>query len=116
MLEIPKSIWISLATDFIVHLPKTNNGYDSMTTGIVFNRTVHFVKSKTNDTSIEVSGLCFVAKLFKHHGIPGSVESDLYSRFTSEFWTFLRNYVAYRGKCHPAVIHKLVVHALLLIT
>ena len=85
-LEMPERRWGSLATDFIVHLPKTKNGYDSITTWVDrLSRRVHFVKSKTTDTSIEVSDT-FFSNIFKHHGMPDSIVSDRDSKFTSEFW------------------------------
>ena len=85
-LEMPERRWGSLATDFIVHLPKTKNGYDSITTWVDrLSRRVNFVKSKTTDTSIEVADT-FFSNIFKHHGMPDSIVSDRDSKFTSEFW------------------------------
>ena len=76
----------SLATDFIVHLPKTKDGYDAITTWVDrLTRRVHFIKSKTTDTAVDVAD-SFFTNIFKHHGLPDSIVSDRNSKFTSEFW------------------------------
>lgn len=55
-LEIPKRIWGSVATDFIVRLPKTDTGYDSITTFVErLSRRVRFVPSNTSDTKKTLS-------------------------------------------------------------
>jgi len=85
-LEMPERRWGSLATDFIVHLPKTKDGYDAITTWVDrLSRRVHFIKCKTTDTAVDVAD-SFFTNIFKHHGLPDSIVSDRDSKFTSEFW------------------------------
>ena len=85
-LEIPDRRWGSIATDFIVSLPKTKNGYDSITTWVDrLSRRVHFIPSKEEDTAVD-SANSFFANIFKLHGIPDSIVSDRDPKFTSKFW------------------------------
>ncbi len=71
---------------FIVKLPKTKNGYDSITTYVDrLSRRVHFIPSKDSDTAVDVAN-AFFSNLFKHHGMPDSIVSDRDPKFTSKFW------------------------------
>lgn len=85
-LEIPDRRWGSIATDFIVALPKTKNGYNCITTWVDrLSRRVHFIPSKEEDTAVD-SANAFFANIFKLHGIPDSIVSDRDPKFTSKFW------------------------------
>ena len=85
-LEMPERRWGSLATDFIVQLPRTKDGYDAITTWVDrLTRRVHFVKSKTTDTATDVAD-SFFANIFKLHGLPDNIVSDRDPKFTSAFW------------------------------
>ena len=85
-LEVPTRRWGSVATDFIVKLPKTKNGYDSITTYVDrLSRRVHFIPCKEKDTAVDVAN-SFFSNLFKHHGFPDNIVSDRDPKFTSRFW------------------------------
>ena len=85
-LEVPERRWGSLATDFIVSLPKTKDGYDAIITWVDrLTRRVHFLKAKGTDTAEDTAN-AFFANIFKHHGLPDNVVSDRDSKFTSKFW------------------------------
>lgn len=85
-LEVPERRWGSLASDFIVKLPKTKNGFDSITTYVDrLSRRVHFIPSKDSDTAVDVAN-AFFSNLFKLHGMPDSIVSDRDPKFTSKFW------------------------------
>lgn len=85
-LEMPERRWGSLATDFVVHLPKTKEGYDAITTWVDrLTRRVHFIKSRTTDTAVDCAN-SFFSNIFKHHGLPDSIVSDRDSKLTSAFW------------------------------
>ncbi len=88
-LEVPHRQWGSIAGDFIVKLPKTKNGYDSITTYVDrLSRRVPFIPSKYSDTAVDVANT-FFSNLFKHHGMPDSIVSDRNPKFTSKVWTRL---------------------------
>ena len=85
-LEVPERRWGSLATDFIVKLPKTKNGFDSITTYVDrLSRRVHFIPSRESDSAVDVANT-FFSNIFRHHGIPDSIVSDRDPKFTSKFW------------------------------
>ena len=85
-LEMPDRRWGALATDFIVKLPKTKDGYDAITTWVDrMTRRVHFLKCKGTDTAVETAN-AFFSNIFKLHGLPDSIVSDRDPKFTSEFW------------------------------
>ncbi len=82
-LEVPERRWGSLASDFIVQLPKTKNGYDSIKTYINrLSRKVHFIPSKGSDAAVDVTN-AFFGNLFKHHGMPENIVSYRDPKFTS---------------------------------
>ena len=85
-LEVPTRRWGSLATDFIVSLPKTKRGFNSITTWVDrLSRRVHFIPSKEADKAVDVAN-AFYSNIFKLHGIPDNIVSDRDPKFTSKFW------------------------------
>ncbi len=85
-MEVPERRWGSIASDFIVKLPKTKNVFDSNTTYVDrLSRGVHFIPPKDSDTAVDVAN-AFFSNLFKHHGMPDSIVSDRGPKFTSKFW------------------------------
>jgi len=97
-LEMPERRWGSLATDFIVKLPKTKDGYDAITTWVDrLTRRVHFLKCNTSDTAVDVAD-AFFSNIFKLHGLPDNIVSDRDSKFTSEFWRRLMKLCGIRLK------------------
>lgn len=89
MLELPSRRWGSISTDFIVGLPETKNGFDSIITFVDrFSKRPHFLPCKSTDTAVEAAKL-FIDNVFKHHGLPNSIVSDRDPKFTSNFWSEL---------------------------
>ena len=85
-LEVPNRRWGSVATDFIVSLPKTRSGYNCITTWVDrLSRRVHFIPSNEGDTAVD-SANAFFSNIFKLHGLPDSIVSDRDPKFTSKFW------------------------------
>lgn len=88
-LDVPTRRWGSLATDLIVKLPQTKQGYDSITTWVDrLSRRVHFIPSRGDDSAVDVA-TNFFAHIFRHHGLPDSIVSDRDPKFTSKFWGHL---------------------------
>jgi hypothetical protein len=88
-LEVPIRRWGSNATDFIMHLPKTKNGYDSITTGVDrLSRRVHFFPSRSSDSAVD-EAMQFHGNVFKLHGLPDQIVADRDPKFTSKFWQTL---------------------------
>ena len=82
-LPIPEWKWERITMDFVVGLPRSKDGYDSI--WVIVDRltkSAHFLPVKATYS---------VAKLYvKHivclHGVPVSIVSDRGSVFTSRFW------------------------------
>nr|GFB19768.1 putative reverse transcriptase domain-containing protein [Tanacetum cinerariifolium] len=75
--------------DFIVGLPRTSSGYDSI--WIIVDRltkSAHFLLVKTTDSMEKLTQL-YLKEIVFWHGVPISIISDRDSKFTSRFWQSL---------------------------
>ena len=85
-MPIPERRWESVGMDFIVGLPCSKDGYDSIL--VIIDRLSKYVKlvpTTTTVTAPEVARL-FVDHVMKSHGCPKSIVSDRDKNFTSHFW------------------------------
>jgi transposase InsO family protein len=72
--------------DFIVGLPRTQSGYDSI--WVIVDRltkVAHFIPVKTTYTGPRFVDL-YIARIVCLHGVPKRIVSDRGSQFTSRFW------------------------------
>ena len=89
-LPIPTRRWQIVTMDFIIHLPKTKNGYDAIFVVVdKLTKRAYYIATTTNVTAPEVAQLYFKHIVKNGHGIPESIVSDRDSRFTSLFWKSL---------------------------
>jgi hypothetical protein len=89
-LLIPKWKWDEIAMDFILGLPKTPTGEDSI--WVVVDRltkSAHFIPIKVKDPMNKLARL-YVQNVVRLHGVPSAIISDRDSRFTSRFWQSLQ--------------------------
>jgi hypothetical protein len=72
--------------DFVVGLPRTRNGYDSIWV-IVDRLTIvaHFIPMKTTYLGAQLVDLC-MSRIVCLHGVPKKIVSDRGTQFTSCFW------------------------------
>jgi hypothetical protein len=85
-LQIPKWKWDEIGMDFIVGLPRTRAGYDSI--WVVVDRltkSTHFIPIKTNYSSAVLAEL-YMSRIVCLHGVPKRIVSDRGTHFTSHFW------------------------------
>ena len=76
--------------DFIVGLPKTAKGYDSI--WVVVDRltkSAHFIPVKTGYKSHQYAEL-YIARVVSLHGVPKTIISDRGSQFVARFWEQLQ--------------------------
>ena len=85
-LTIPSGKWEDISIDFIVGLPKTAKGYDSI--WVVVDRltkSAHFIPVKTGYKSHQYAEL-YIVRIVSLHGIPKTIISDRGSQFVARFW------------------------------
>jgi hypothetical protein len=84
-LSIPGWKWESIIMDFIVGLPKTSKGYDSI--WVIVDRLTklaHFLPVKTT-YSFKTYAELYIACILSLHGVPKIIVSDSGSQFVSRF-------------------------------
>jgi hypothetical protein len=72
--------------DFIVGLPRTPAGYDSI--WVIVDRltkVAHFIPGRTNYTGAKLAEL-YMTRIVCLHGVPKKIVSDRGSQFTSRYW------------------------------
>jgi len=75
--------------DFIVGLPKTAKGYDSIWVVVDrFTKSAHFIPVKAGYKSHQYAEL-YIARIVSLHGIPKTIISDSGSQFVAHFWELL---------------------------
>jgi hypothetical protein len=85
-LKIPKWKWEEIGMDFIVGLPRTQVGYDSI--WVIVDRltkVAHFIPVKTTYSGAKLAEL-YMSRIVCLHGVSKKIVSDRGSQFTSKFW------------------------------
>jgi len=85
-LKIPEWKWEEIGMDFIVGLPRTKDGYDSI--WVIVDRltkVAHFIPVKTTYSGAKLAEL-YISRIVCLHGVPKKIVSDRGTQFTSRFW------------------------------
>ena len=85
-LPIPMWNWEDISMDFVVGLPKTSKGYDSI--WVIVDRltkTTRFLPV-TTDHPVVVYAQLYIARILSLHGVPKMIVSDRGPQFISKFW------------------------------
>jgi hypothetical protein len=85
-LKIPEWKWEEIGVDFIVGLPRTSAGYDSI--WVIVDRltkVAHFIPVKTMYSGAKLAEL-YMARIICLHGVPKNIVSDRGSQFTCRYW------------------------------
>jgi hypothetical protein len=85
-LKILEWKWEEISMDFIVGLPKTQNGYDSIWVIVdLLSKVTHFIPVKTTYKGSKLAKL-YLARIVCLHRVPKKIVSDRGTQFTSKFW------------------------------
>jgi hypothetical protein len=85
-LQIPQWKWDEIGMDFIVDLPRTRAGYDSIWLVVYrLTKVAHFILVKTSYNSVVLAEL-YMSRIECLHGVPKKIVSDRGTQFTSHFW------------------------------
>jgi hypothetical protein len=85
-MKIPVWKWEEIGIDFIVGLPRTQAGYDSI--WVIVDRLTkiaHFIQVKSTYSSAKLAEL-YMSRIMCLHGVPKKIVLDRGSQFTSMFW------------------------------
>ena len=85
-LKIPEWKWEEITMDFIVRLPRTQKGYNSI--WVVVDRltkVAHFIPVNTTYSGARLAEL-YISRIVCLHGVPKKIIFDRGSHFTSRFW------------------------------
>jgi hypothetical protein len=88
-LPIPTWKWEDISMDFIVGLPRTTKGYDSIWVIIDgLTKIAHFLPARVKYTVATYVEL-YIARILSLHGVPKTIVLDRGPQFVSKFWEAL---------------------------
>ncbi|WVZ80425.1 hypothetical protein U9M48_027898 [Paspalum notatum var. saurae] len=90
-LKVPEWKWEEITMDFMVGLPRTQKGYNSI--WVVVDRltkVAHFIPVNTTYSGARLAEL-YISRIVCLHGVPKKIISDRGSQFTSRFWEQLHD-------------------------
>ena len=86
-MKIPEWKWAEVGIDFIIGLPRTQRGYDSIWAIVdQLTKVAHFIPIKTHYKGPKLAQL-YMEKIVCLHGVPKKIVSDRGTQFTSHFFT-----------------------------